>query len=113
MAITFVPVTHTFLNGDGSPASGSVTAILDKSVTNGSTSVMPTEVTAQINGSTGAMSLRLAATDDPGTSPPDARWKVTLRVAGTDAVTYSIQVPAADASGVDLGVLLPRARQVG
>lgn len=111
MSFSQATITHQFLNADGTPASGSITFWLTKAMTNGSTTMVPASITANLNGS-GVLSQALTANADTGTVPTDAQWRVDLRILGAEEVTYSIIVPTGGGS-VDLGALLPGAQQVG
>lgn len=113
MAFTYATITHSFLNPDGSAASGAVKFRLTQRMTNGSVSIMPGQsVTAAINGTTGAISQSLAANNDPDTVPQDVQWEVTIEQTGADVVSYYITVPTGGGS-VDLGTLLPSQQQAG
>src|SRR5947209_1168496 len=102
MAFTSATITHTFLNPDTTPASGSVIFTLTKRMTNGTTSVMPgVTITAALSGA-GALSQALYANNDTGTVPTDAQWRVDIRVGNEDDGPYYITVPTGGGS-VDLG----------
>ena len=111
MALTSVTVTHTFENPDGTPASGSVTFALTKRMTNGTQTVVPGEVTAPLDAS-GHLSAALWANNDTGTSPGDAQYACTFRIATSGAPCtdgpFFITVPSGLGSSVDLGTLLPQ-----
>jgi len=104
-------ITHTFENADGTPASGSVTFTLTGRMTNGTTTMVPASVTANLNAS-GQMSQVLTSNVDPGTTPQDTQWRVDLRIQGAKEESFFIVVPSGGGS-VDLGSLLPGAQQVG
>jgi hypothetical protein len=104
-------ITHTFVNADGTPASGSVTFTLAKPMTNGTTTIVPASITANLNGS-GALSQELTSNADTGTIPTDSQWRVDLRILGAEEVTFFIVVPTGG-HATDLGSLLPGAQQVG
>lgn len=110
MSFTRATVTHTFENADGTPASGAVTFTLTKRMTNGTTTIVPSEITANLN-SEGKLSQALTANDDPGTIPSDAQWRVDLRILGAPSEPYFITVPTGGGTA-DLGSLLPT-RPVG
>lgn len=110
MAFTQRTVTHQFTNADGTPASGSVTCVLTKRMTNSGQTVAPGEVTTSLSGS-GAMSVSLFANNDTGTTPGDAEWAVTIRINGVKNEEYFVTVPTGSGS-LDLGTLLPEAAQV-
>jgi len=104
-------VTHSFKNADSTAASGAVTFTLTKRITNGTTSVVPAEVTATLNGS-GQLSQLLYANNDAGTVPGDSQWRVDFRILGASEETFFITVPTGGGS-VDLGSLLPQQPQGG
>ena len=110
MSFTTATITHLFSNADGTPASGSVTFNLTRRMTNGGTTVLPTEVTASLSGS-GALSTTLTSNADSGTTPTDAQWRVTFRILGCDIEQFYITVPAGGGT-IDLGALLPESPQV-
>ena len=110
MAFTSATITHKFQNADGTPGSGRVTFDLTRRMTNGGTTVLPSEVTAALDAS-GSISVTLVANDDTGTVPVDAKWRVTLRILGADEEEFFITVPGGGGT-VDLGTLLPSAEQV-
>ena len=113
MAFTSRTITHTFLNADGTAASGTVAFTLSGRMTNGSTSYMPaSKVTATIDGS-GDISVSLPANDDTDTAPTGIMWQVTIDVAGAARTEqYFITVPSSGSGDVDLGSLLPSTSQV-
>lgn len=109
MAFTTRTITHTFVNADGTPASGSVTFTLTKRMTNGATTIVPAEVVAALSAS-GQLSQALTANNDPGTTPADAQWRVDLRLATPGApLTEAFYVTVPSGTGaIDLGSLLPQ-----
>ena len=111
MAFTTDTVSHTFQNADGSNASGTVTFRLTKRMTNGTTTVLPTEITATLDAS-GHFSQTLTANNDPTTTPQDATYICTIRVSPAQVQEYSIIVPTAGGS-VDLATLLPSTPTAG
>lgn len=111
MAFTSCTVTHAFQAADGTAASGTITFRLSKRMTNGTTSVMPTEITATLSG--GALSQTLTANNDPATIPVDAQYECTIRIGSAQLVgPYSITVPTGGGT-VDLATLLPQDQQGG
>lgn len=99
-------ITHSFANADGTPASGSITFYLTKRMTNGSQTIVPAEVTANLD-SSGDLSQSLTANNDTGTVPGDAQWRVEFRILGAETETFFITVPTGGGT-VDLGSLLPQ-----
>lgn len=104
-------VTHTFINPDGSNASGTVRFSLSGRMTNGTETIMPSEpVTATL--SNGALSVSLPSNLDPGTVSTDTypHWDVTINITGARTEEYAIQVPTS--GPVDLMTLIPSQAQV-
>lgn len=116
MAFTMVPLTHTFLNPDGTPASGSVRFSLSGRMTNGTSTIMPAEpITATLDAS-GHLSQTVPANDDTATVSTDTypHWDVTISIAGARTEEYAIVVPSVGgANPVDLFSLIPNQAQVG
>lgn len=106
MAFTSATITHSFLNADGTPASGSITFRLTSRMTNGSTTIVPAEITANLDAS-GNLSQSLTSNVDAATVPQSTEWQVDFRILGASSETFSITVPAGGGS-VDLGALLPQ-----
>lgn len=113
MSFTTATITHTFINADGTAASGSVKFTLTGLMTNGTTTIVPSSLTANLNGS-GVLSQTLTSNVDPGTVPSDpaTQWRVDLDLMGAEQQTYTITVPTGGGT-VDLGTLLPGNPQVG
>lgn len=109
MSFSTRQITHAFENADGTPASGSVTFSLSKRITNGSTTIVPAEITTSLD-PTGNLSQTLTANNDVGTIPQDSQWRVDFRLATPGAPvteTFWIVVPAGSGA-IDLGSLLPQ-----
>lgn len=112
--LTAIVVTATFKNPDGSNASGTVTFTP-------STTLQDTGAVATIAQSTisaplvaGAISVTLAANDDPDLSPSGTTYTVVERVSGAPSRTYSVVIPSAAPSGtIDLSALAPQAASAG
>jgi hypothetical protein len=111
MAFTTRTITHVFTNADGTAASGSITFWLTQRMTNSGTSVMPAQITANLD-SNGNLSQSLYCNDDTDTTPTGAQWRVDLRILGAEQESFFISVPSGSGS-VDLGTLLPSSQQVG
>ncbi len=105
MAFTQVTVSHTFINGDGSAASGSLTFTYPFELNNGVQTVSedPIDVTLSSNGT---FSQVLLATDDVGTTPAGALCRVDIRLTGQEPKTYFVSIPSASPT-VDLDAILP------
>ena len=106
MAFTQSTITHTFLNADQTPASGSVELTLTKRITNGSTTLVPASITANLNVS-GQLSQSVTSNVDSATIPTDSQWRVDLRLLGAPVETFFVTVPVGPGT-VDLGSLLPQ-----
>jgi hypothetical protein len=106
MSFTSCSLTHSFSNPDGTPASGTAEFTLTKRMTNGTTTIVPGSVTASLNGA-GQLAQALAANSDPATLPPDAQWRMDLRIAGAEPAQYWLTVPAQ--ASADLMSLLTEA----
>lgn len=106
MAFSTATLTHAFQNADGSAATGIVTFTLTKRITNDTTTVLPATIPSNLNPS-GQLSQVLTANNDAGTVPTDSQWRVDIRVAGSQELTYYIIVPTGGGT-VDLGTLLPQ-----
>ena len=110
MAFSAASVTHTFLNADGTAASGVVECTLTKRIANSGTSIAPNSVTYALS-SSGTLTAVLTSNVDAATVPTDSQWRVDIRILGTEIETDYIIVPTGGGS-VDLGSLLPSAQQV-
>ena len=106
MAFGSCTVTHSFLNADKSPASGNIEFTLTQRITNGTTTLVPASITANL-GSSGQLSQVLTPNNDTATIPQTSQWRVDFRVLGASEETFYITVPTNTAS-VDLGSLLPQ-----
>jgi len=99
-------ITHTVENADGTPGSGAITFTLTKRITNNGTTILPSEITANLN-SEGKLSQELLANTDQETIPTDSQWRVDFRLLGDSPETFYIIVPTGSGS-IDLGTLLPQ-----
>lgn len=104
MAFTYVTVTHTFETANDVAASGTVDFKPVAPMHNGTTTTPATTVTATLSGA-GALSQKLAANTDPGTSPTGTTYQVVERLTGQAALTYYIQVPHNQGSTLSLSDL--------
>lgn len=110
MSFSQATITHTFNYADGTPASGQVRAKLTQRMTNGTSTVIPAELVANLNAS-GQLSLVLYANNDSGTVPSDTQWEITLAIQGMTPQVYLVTVSTGGGT-VDLGTLLPGNEQV-
>lgn len=104
MAFTSATVSHSVSNADLTAASGSIEFTLTKRMTNGTTTIVPASITANLSAS-GQLSQLLTANNDAGTTPGDAMWRVDFRILGAQQETFFITVPSGGGT-VDLGTLL-------
>jgi hypothetical protein len=112
VAFTQRTVTHVFLNGDLTAASGSVAFVLDKLITNDGTSLIPLDITSSLDGS-GNLSQSLTCNTDADTLPTDSQWRVDITLAGAlSTQTYYVSVPPG-IGPIDLFSLIPGTQQVG
>lgn len=95
MSFSQPTITHTFENADGTAGSGAIQFTLSAMMTNGTTSIVPAEITANLN-SSGVLSQALTSNIDPATvpaAPQSTQWRVDARVLGAQVQTYFITVP--------------------
>ena len=109
MAFTVVTLTASYINGDGTAASGTVQLQLTQPMENSDVIDMNTPI-AVILDSTGSLSVPLRANDDVGTLPTGTQYLVIERVTATSNREYLITIPrnAVNAT-VDLSTLMPTA----
>ncbi len=106
MPFSTATITHSFLNADKTPASGAITFVLSGRMTNGTSTIIPAEITASLDVS-GNLSQPLTSNVDAGTNPQTTSWQMTLRLLGAEREEFVIVVPTGGGS-VDLGSLLPQ-----
>ena len=111
MSFSSASVVHSFLNADGTPASGVVEFTLTKRIANSGTSIVPNSIVCQLS-SSGALVAVLTSNLDTATVPQDSQWRVDFRIQGPTIESDYIVVPTGGGS-YDLGALLPGAQQVG
>lgn len=92
MSFSSPTISHTFINADGTPASGTVQFTLSKRMTNGSSSYVPASISANLN-SSGVLSQAVPSNLDPGTYPTDSEWRVDIRIMGCPEEQVVGQVP--------------------
>ena len=105
MAFTQAVISHQYVNGNMTPASGEIVWTLTKAMTNGSVTLVPASVTSRIDAS-GNLLQSLVSTMDPATTPPDALWRVDVRILGSDVDTFFTAVPSGGVT-VDMAGLSP------
>lgn len=98
MSFSNTTVTHTFLNADGTPSSGAATFTLSDLMTNGTSSITPGEITANLNGS-GVLTQALTSNLDLATwqvgvtgSPSSGAFQIqcfSTTIATTVSVPYN------------------------
>ena len=106
MAFTQATIIHQFTNADGTAASGALNFALTKRMSQVGTTIVPAEITANLNG-TGGLSVLLYSNLDAATVPQDAEWLMTMRILGASEEQFAITVPAGGGT-VDLMSLLPQ-----
>lgn len=113
MSFSYSTVEHTFLNADGTPASGTLEFTLEQTLTNGNVTMCAgTHVTAQLDAS-GNLSQSLVSTQDPDTySQGLAQWRSDERINGAPIRTTYLQVPSGGMS-VDYGALIQTGQGFG
>ena len=111
MSFTTRELTHTFQNADGTAASGSLTFTLTQRMTNSGTTLIPADLTANLDAS-GNLAQTLTCNNDAATVPTGAQWRVDFRILGAQNESFFISVPSGGGS-LDLGSLLPGNQQVG
>lgn len=104
MAFTTQTITHKFENADGTAASGSIEFTLSGRMTNGTTTIIPASITANLD-SNGNLSQALTSNSDAGTVPTDQQWRVDIRLLGASEEQFWITVPVGPGT-TDLGPLL-------
>lgn len=96
MAFTAPTITHTFTSADGSAGAGTVEFTLLGPMTNGSSTISPTQISANLS-SAGVLSQVITSNLDPATFPaaPGAtQWRVDLRLLDqSQTLSYMITVP--------------------
>jgi hypothetical protein len=97
---TFVAVTGTYENPDGTAPTGKVTFTPTAAMRSTSAILEAGTVTGRL--SSGVVSVSLAATDDASTTPTDVTYVVVETITGAPTRSYNITVPHLSGS-VDLG----------
>lgn len=106
MAFTQIVVTRTYKTPSGHPAQGVVKFIPSNPMVNGTTTISAPEQVALSK--TGAISVTLAANNDPSTTPTGTTYRVTETFVGQDIRSYNVVIPYNAPSGtVDLSTLAP------
>ena len=91
MAFTYVTLQRVYETADDQPASGRVEFTPVDQMRNGLTVV--TRTVGDDLDATGLMSIRLAATTDPATTPVGVTYRVVERLDGQTPRTYYVSVP--------------------
>lgn len=103
---TLVPITGTFTNLDGTPASGRIYFASQQVVVVDGVTVVPRIQYADLD-SSGSFTISLASTDDPDTSPTGWAYQVIESLnAKNGRAPYYIFVPY-NSSGVNLATVAP------
>jgi len=107
MAATVITVTATYLNPDGSAASGKVTLALSEPIANANVIYHVQPQIATLNGD-GTISQPLVANDDTATTPTGSFYTVTEDIEDAPQREYVVVIPhAASDATVDLSTLMP------
>jgi hypothetical protein len=106
VAFTFITVTRTYKPPAGHAAQGYVRFIPSSPMINGTTTISaPEQATLS---KTGAISISLAANNDPSTTPTGTTYRVTENLSGQASRSYDVIIPYNAAGGtVDLSTLAP------
>lgn len=108
MAFTAITVTRRYLTAELTPATGKVTFTPTAPMVNGDTVVAAPR--ADTLDAEGDLTISVAATNDPTTSPPGVSYEVREQIDGQPTRTYYVTVPYNAAGGtVDLSTLTPAA----
>lgn len=113
MSFTPVTVTHSFSDGTGAALTGAVVFKLTDQMTNGGTTVLPSDIVSELV--SGTFSQSLYANDDTGTvpaAPQGAQWQALLKIDGSPQKEFTFTLPSASAPTVDLYSLFPTEQQV-
>lgn len=111
MSLTTVTITGTFENEDGTPAQGSVTAVLSEQIQNGTLIVEPVPILGRLNAegklvNQAGAAFTLVANDDTGTEPKGSRYQFTVTLSNAPVRTFDAVVSHLAAGGkVDLSEL--------
>jgi hypothetical protein len=97
---TTVPITGTFLDYNGNPATGEVWFESKQIVVVDGKVIVPLKITATLN-SSGSISLSLPSTNDPNLNITGWAYKVTENISPPGRNSYYIFVPY-DSTGIDL-----------
>jgi hypothetical protein len=89
---TFITVTGTYKNADGTFPAGKVTFTPTAAMRSTSAILEAGTVTGRLNGS-GVVSVSLAATDDASTTPTGVTYLVVETITGAPTRSYNIAVP--------------------
>lgn len=107
MSFTQVTVTGTYLQVDGTPASGSVTFTLTASITDGTTIVSGSPRKIELDAS-GSFTVQMPANDDSTTSPQNTLYQVAEQINSGKIVERGYYVALAKAvPSVNIAALAP------
>jgi hypothetical protein len=106
VAFTTITVTRTYKTPAGYPAQGVVRFTPSSPMVNGTTTIAAPEWAA-LN-KNGALSIVLAANNDPSTTPAGTTYRVQETLTGQDTRIYDVVIPYNAVAGtVDLSTLAP------
>jgi hypothetical protein len=108
VALHMVTLTGTYLDGEGSPLSGSLVFAPSAPLADSADSeeIRDANITVTLN-SAGQFSAPLYATDSGSLAPSGWTWTVTEEIAGLSPYSWSFLLPYADGSTQDISTLSP------
>jgi hypothetical protein len=112
IGVAAVVLTGRYIRPDGTPLTGSVLFEPPGYLTIPGVDVISTGASVAELDETGAFSITLIATDDPGTDPTGWTYKVVERLQGVEGRTFHLQLPAAS-SPVNLADIAPTDPSLG
>jgi len=98
VSFTTITITTTEIRPNGEPAQGTVTATLSEPITNGTTTIDPTPILAELNGegklkAQSGEAFTLVANDDTGTTPEGSEYTFLIEIADAPVRSFKAIVP--------------------
>jgi hypothetical protein len=112
IGVAAVVLTGRYIRPDGTPLTGSILFEPPGYLTIPGVDVISTGASVAELDETGAFSITLIATDDPGTDPTGWTYRVVERLQGVEGRTFHLQLPAAS-SPVNLADIAPTDPSLG
>lgn len=112
IGVATVTLTGRYIRPDGTPLTGSITFEPPAFLTLSGVDTISTGAATVELDETGAFTITLIATDDPGTDPTGWTYAVTERLHQVSGRTYPLQLPAATPT-VDLADIAPTDPSLG